>query len=94
MASRRQGGQGRRSSHSEFIDRLVAEAGVPDAERAGYAGFCAQLYALTRRAGPVAAWRVRSDLEQSWLSRGLDLGKLRALAGLVLSAEFGLGMEV
>lgn|GEM_PF-5896996 len=91
---RRQDDPDRHNRWKDRVERLVAEAGVPAAERAGYAGFCAQLYALTRRAGSVAAWRVRSDLEQSWLSRGLDLGKLRALGELVLSSAFGPGMEV
>ena len=89
--------QDRRDRHSRWkdrVDRLVAEAGVPEPERAAYVGFCAQLYAQARRAGPLAARQVWPAVERLWLDRGLDRRKLRALAGLVLSAAAGRGMEV
>jgi len=89
--------QDRRDRHSRLkdrVERLVAEADVPGPERAAYAGFCAQLYAEARRAGPPAARQVNASVEQLWLGRGLDLRKLRALAGLVLSVAVRPGMEV
>lgn len=73
---------------------MVAEVGVAKPERDAYTGFCAQLYAEARRAGPLAARQVNASVERLWLGRGLDLRKLRALAGLVLSAAAGPGMEV
>jgi len=91
---RRQDRRDRDSRWKDRVERLVDEAGVPEAERVAYAGFCVQLCAEARRAGPLAARQVSAAVERLWLGRGLDLRKLRALAGLVLSAAARPGMEV
>jgi hypothetical protein len=91
---RRQDNRDRHDRWKEKVERLVAEADVPEPERVAYAGFCTQLHAEGRRAGPLAARQVDASVERLWLGRGLDLRKLRALAGLVLSAAARRGMEV
>jgi hypothetical protein len=86
MAIRRQGGAGWFDRHTEVICRLVDEAGVPEAERVAYAGFCSQLYFETRRVGARAARQVRAAIMLVWMARGLDDDRLRYLAGRVMSA--------
>lgn len=89
----RQGGSGWFDRHAEVIGRLVDEAGVPEAERVAYAGFCSHLYFETRRAGAPSARQVRAAVMWVWVARGLDYDRLRYLAGRVMSAATWQEME-